>query len=36
MRLLLPQHWCQVAEDKKTTPDGTICITFDDVIILKG
>ena len=34
MRLLSPQHWCQLAEDNKPTPDGTICITFANKVIL--
>ena len=35
MRLLSPQHWCQVAEDNKPNPDGTICITLANKVILK-
>ena len=33
-RLLSPQHWAQVAKDRKPKPRGTWCATYDDEIVL--
>jgi len=34
-RLLSPQHWAQVANDHKPRPNGTLCITYADRVVLK-
>ena len=34
-RLLSPQHWAQVADDNYPKPDGTLCITKADSLVMK-
>ena len=35
LRLLLPQHWAQRAQDNNSNPRGTRCVTYADCIELK-
>jgi Reverse transcriptase (RNA-dependent DNA polymerase) len=35
VRLLSPQHWAQELNDSNPKPDGTVCITYRDRVVLK-